>query len=110
MYFRASVFSTASQPKALTATSDNTTFVVGSDAVEAVRHNQKIADFRPGVNPTAISAVGSLLAIGFGVRNKTGQSAHAGVFAHPRHLSIFFRIRKFGCMTGMARRSKRLAF
>jgi len=66
MYFRASFFSTASQPKALTATSDNTTFVVGSDAVEAVRHNQKIADFRPGANPTAITAVGSLLAIGFG--------------------------------------------
>jgi len=63
--FTSSVFSTASQPKALAATSDNTTFVVGTDAVEAVRNNQKVADFRPGANPTAIAAAGSLVAIGF---------------------------------------------
>jgi|SRR6266850_2414343 len=71
---RASVFSTASQPKALAATSDNTTFVVGADAVEAVRNNQKVADFRPGVNPTIIATAGSLLAIGFGVRNQKKSS------------------------------------
>src|SRR6266850_258809 len=82
---RASVFSTASQPKALAATSDNTTFVVGADAVEAVRNNQKVADFRPGVNPPIIATAGSLLAIGFGGRNqkkKAGRSCR-GVCSRP---------------------------
>jgi len=64
--FTASVFSTGSQPKALATTSDKTTFVVGADAVEAVRNNQKVADFRPAASPTAIAAADSLIAIGFG--------------------------------------------
>jgi hypothetical protein len=74
LFHRSSVFSTASQPKALAATSDNTTFVVGTDVVEAVRNNQKVADFRPGANPTAIAAAGSLVAIGFAVRSTIPQS------------------------------------
>ncbi|KAI0251084.1 WD40 repeat-like protein [Lactifluus subvellereus] len=64
--FTPSVFSTGSQPKSLAATSDNTIFVVGVDAVEAVRNNQKVADLRPGAIPTAIAATGSVVAIGFG--------------------------------------------
>jgi hypothetical protein len=87
---RASVFSTASQPKALAATSDNTTFVVGADAVEAVRNNQKVADFRPGVNPTIIATAGSLLAIGFGVRNtKKSSPLMTGCLLTP-HLFFLF--------------------
>ncbi|KAI0002600.1 WD40 repeat-like protein [Russula compacta] len=64
--FTASIFSTGSQPKALATTSDSTIFVVGVDAVEAARNNQKVADIRPGTSPTAIAAAGSLVAIGFG--------------------------------------------
>jgi len=44
-------------------------FVVGLDAVEAIRNNQKVADLRPwgvATKPTAIAATGSLVAIGFG--------------------------------------------
>ncbi|KAH9074141.1 WD40 repeat-like protein [Lactarius deliciosus] len=69
--FTASVFSTASQPKTLAAAKDGTIFVLGVDAVEAVRNHQKVADLRPwggGATtvPTAIAATGSLVAIGFG--------------------------------------------
>jgi len=65
--FTASVFSTGSQPKGLATASDNTVFVVGIDAVEAVRNNQKVAELRPGTSsPTAIAAKDSLVAIGFG--------------------------------------------
>ncbi|KAH9171396.1 WD40 repeat-like protein [Lactarius sanguifluus] len=67
---RASVFSTASQPKTLAAAKDGTIFVLGVDAVEAVRNHQKVADLRPwgggATIPTAIAATGSLVAIGFG--------------------------------------------
>jgi len=66
--FTASVFSTASQPKSLAAAKDNTVFVVGVDAVEAIRNHQKVADLRPwgsATSPTAIAATGSLVAIGF---------------------------------------------
>jgi len=72
--FTESVFITGSQPKALAATSDNTVFVVGVDTVEAVRNNQKVAELRSGgasasssgASATAITATGSLIAIGFG--------------------------------------------
>ncbi|KAH9003360.1 WD40 repeat-like protein [Lactarius hatsudake] len=68
--FTASVFSTASQPKTLAAAKDGTIFVLGVDAVEAVRNYQKVADLRPwgggATIPTAIAATGSLVAIGFG--------------------------------------------
>jgi len=65
--FTASVFSTGSQPKGLATTSDNTVFILGIDAVEAVRNNQKVAELRPGTSsPTAITAKDSLVAIGFG--------------------------------------------
>lgn len=64
--------------------------MVGTDAVEAVRNNQKVADFRPGANLTAIAATGSLVAIGFAVRGTVPKSAHAGVFAHPPPSPIFF--------------------
>lgn len=75
-FFSESVFTTGSQPKALAATSDNTFFVVGVEAVEAVRNNQKVAELRTGgaassasggASATAIAATGSLIAIGFGV-------------------------------------------
>jgi WD40 repeat protein len=68
-HFTPSVFSTASQPKTLAAAEDGTIFVVGVDAVEAIRNHQKVADLRPSggaTNPTAIAATGSLVAIGFG--------------------------------------------
>jgi hypothetical protein len=107
--FRASVFSTGSQPKALATTSDKTTFVVGADAVEAVRNNQKVADFRPAASPTAIAAADSLIAIGFGVRRKRQSPLIPGGLLTPSNF-IFFRIRKFGCMIGMAGRSRRLAY
>jgi len=114
LFHRSSVFSTASQPKALAATSDNTTFVVGTDTVEAVRNNQKVADFRPGANPTAIAAAGSLVAIGFAVRGTMPKVRSCRGVCSPSPLPhlffFFFRIRKFGCTTGMARRSGRLAF
>ena len=109
MLFRASVFSTGSQPKALATTSDKTTFVVGTDAVEAVRNNQKVADFRPAASPTAIAAADSLIAIGFGVRSKRQSPLIPGGLLTPSNF-IFFRIRKFGCMIGMAGRSRRLAY
>ncbi|KAF8259995.1 WD40-repeat-containing domain protein [Lactarius quietus] len=67
--FTSSVFSTASQPKTLASAEDGTIFVVGLDAVEAIRNNQKVADLRPwgvATKPTAIAATGSLVAIGFG--------------------------------------------
>ena len=65
---RSSVFITGSQPKALAVTSDSTVFVVGVETVEAVRNNQKVAELRPGgASASAIAAVGSLVAIGFGV-------------------------------------------
>ncbi|KAF8483465.1 WD40 repeat-like protein [Russula ochroleuca] len=64
--FTTSVFITGSQPKALAATSDNTVFVVGVETVEAIRNNQKVAELRPGASATAITATGSLIAIGFG--------------------------------------------
>jgi len=68
-HFTSSVFSTASQPKTLVVAEDSTVFVVGVDAVEAIRNHQKVADLRPwgdATNPTAIAATGSLVAIGFG--------------------------------------------
>ena len=76
---RAAVFVTGSQPKALAVTSDNTVFVVGVEAVEAVRNNQKVAELRPaGASASAIAAAGSLVAIGFGVGCKAVR-AHRGV-------------------------------
>lgn len=94
--------------------------MLGVDAVEAIRNHQKVADLRPSgaTNPTTIAATGSLVAIGFGV-----SPCMPGVVLCSPHLSsppsIFFlfcvsllvyRIRRFGSMTGMARRSRRLAY
>lgn len=43
-------------------------FVVGAEAVEAVRDNQKVAELRSGgASATAIAAAGSSIAIGFEV-------------------------------------------
>jgi hypothetical protein len=87
--------------------------VVGTDTVEAVRNNQKVTDFRPGANPTAIAAAGSLVAIGFAVRSTIPQSPLMSgclLTRPPPSFFFFFRIRKFGCTTGMARPSRRLAF
>ena len=68
---------------------------MGADAVEAVRNNQKVADFRPGVNPTIIATAGSLLAIGFGVRNnKKAVRSCRGVCSHPIYFFFFFKDQK----------------
>lgn len=82
---RASVFITGSQPKALAAASDNTVFVAGVEAVEAVRNNQKVAELRPGASATAIAAAGSLIAVGFGVGGKSVR-AYRGVCSPPDFL------------------------
>lgn len=71
--------------------------MVGTDAVEAVRNNQKVADFRPGANPTAIAAAGSLVAIGFAVRGIMPNVRSCRGVCSPSplpHLFFFFQDQK----------------
>ncbi|KAI6019903.1 WD40-repeat-containing domain protein [Pisolithus orientalis] len=62
--FTQTLFSTSSQPKALTVTMDGTLFVVGVDRVEAVRSNQRVFELKPTYIPSAIGAAGNTVAIG----------------------------------------------
>ncbi|KAI1787572.1 WD40 repeat-like protein [Ganoderma leucocontextum] len=58
-------FSTAAQPKAGVAVGgDSTVFVAEVSSVEAVRSNQKVFELAPKYTPSAITASGSLVAVG----------------------------------------------
>ncbi|TFY78699.1 hypothetical protein EWM64_g5314 [Hericium alpestre] len=62
--FTQAAFSTESQPRSIAATGDGTFFIAESSIVEAVRSNQKVAELKTGAAPSAVAAIGSLVAIG----------------------------------------------
>ncbi|KAI0066923.1 WD40 repeat-like protein [Artomyces pyxidatus] len=63
--FAAAEFATAAQPRALAVAGDGTVFVAEAGVLEAVRANQKVAELKPAVAPSAVAAAGATVAVGF---------------------------------------------
>ncbi|KAL1742536.1 WD40-repeat-containing domain protein [Schizophyllum fasciatum] len=55
---------TRAQPRGVAAAGDGTVFVAEGDGVEAVRANQKVAEVKTTYAPSAVAAVGSVVAVG----------------------------------------------
>jgi hypothetical protein len=54
----------SSQPKSVAVTGDDTVFVVEQSGIEAFRSNQKVHEVNTSYTPGAISASGTLVAVG----------------------------------------------
>ena len=101
------MFETASQPRSIAAAPDGTVFIAEVDGIEAIRSNQRVFELKPKFTPSAVAVSGTTVAVG-------GEVCHqffrlASCFEN-RHLPLVCnRIRKSVCMTGTAKRSRRLA-
>ncbi|TFY62674.1 hypothetical protein EVJ58_g3719 [Rhodofomes roseus] len=57
-------FSAGSQPKSLAVAADSTVFVAEANGIEAIRSNQRVFELKPKFTPSAVSASGSVVAVG----------------------------------------------
>ena len=64
---RPASFSTSAQPKELGVAKDGTAFVVETGVVEAVRSNQRVAEFKPKFPPSVVASSGDIVALGYEV-------------------------------------------
>lgn len=59
---------TASQPKSVSVSSDNTVFIAEVKGVEAIRSNQKVHELQTKFTPGSIATAGNTVAVGGEVR------------------------------------------